>query len=97
MAKAKVKAPVNPPLTIAVPVALDSSFNNFTSVAMINKFGNQLVIPCQDPEHAAARIPGLDAEGCSQCRIWWFDARYSITDKEAKETGRQRLGKRKAA
>ncbi|MBP5972485.1 hypothetical protein HW132_07005 [Brasilonema sp. CT11] len=34
-----------------------------------NNFGQVVNTPCTCPN----RIPGLDAEGCLDCRIWWVD------------------------
>ena len=34
-----------------------------------NRFGEVIKIPCS----CLNRIPGLDAEACLECRIWWID------------------------
>ena len=91
-AKSKAKAPVSLPLTLVVPV---DPFG-FLEVMAIDEFGREVETGCQNPTHASSRIPGLDAEGCSKCRRWWFDQRYRLTIKEEKATGQKRLGKRKA-
>jgi len=92
MAKAKVKAPASPPSILTIPV---EAFG-FLGIMAIDQFGKQVKTVCQDPTHASSRIPGLDAEGCSKCRRWWFDQRYCLAVKEEKATGQQKLGKRKA-
>jgi hypothetical protein len=52
---------------------------------IINEAGKRISGGCCDGFRKGLNvIPGLDADFCKTCRIWWFDARYRVPPKRRK-------------